>query len=61
MFRLEWGKFIVGILKNYKHKPLVIYLMPDQIHIFFGMHPCYIPALVRGVKSSTSIFISQNG
>jgi putative transposase len=54
-------KYIGGILKNNKHKPLAINSMPDHIHIFFGMHPCDIPVLVRDVKSSTSTFINQNG
>jgi REP element-mobilizing transposase RayT len=59
-FRETLHKYIAGILKNKKHKPLAINSMPDHIHIFFGMHPCDIPALVRDLKSDTSTFINQN-
>lgn len=52
-------KYIGGILKNKKHKPLAINSMPDHIHIFFGMHPCDIPALVRDIKSDTSTYINE--
>lgn len=58
-FRETLHKYIGGILKNNKHKPLAINSMPDHIHIFFGMHPCDIPALVRDIKSDTSTFINQ--
>ena len=59
-FREELHKYIGGILKNKKHKPLAINSMPDHIHIFFGMHPCDIPALVRDIKSDTSTYINEN-
>ena len=58
-FRDTLHKYIGGILKNKKHKPLAINSMPDHIHIFFGMHPCDIPALVRDIKSDSSTFINQ--
>ncbi|MCF6241634.1 MAG: IS200/IS605 family transposase [Bacteroidales bacterium] len=58
-FRETLHKYIGGILKNNKHKPLAINSMPDHIHIFFGMHPCDIPSLVRDLKSDTSTFINQ--
>jgi len=59
-FRDTLHKYIGGILVNNKHKPLAINSMPDHIHIFFGMHPCDIPGLVRDLKSDTSTFINQN-
>jgi len=34
--------------------------MPDHLHVFFGMHPCDIPALVRDLKSDSSRFINEN-
>jgi REP element-mobilizing transposase RayT len=55
-FKEELHKYIGGILINKKHKPLAINSMPDHIHIFFGMHPCDIPALVRDLKSDSSFF-----
>ena len=59
-FRDSLHKYIGGILLSNKHKPLAINSMPDHIHIFFGMHPCDFPALVRDIKSDSSKFINQN-
>jgi putative transposase len=59
-FRETLHKYIGGILVNQKHKPLAINSMPDHIHVFFGMHPCDIPALVRDLKSDSSRFINEN-
>ena len=59
-FQETLHKYIGGILKNQKHKPLAINSMPDHIHIFFGMHPCDLPALVRDIKSDMSLFINEN-
>jgi len=53
-------RYIGGILTKKKHKPLSINSMYDHIHIFFGMHPCDIPALVRDLKSDSSTFINEN-
>lgn len=57
-FREELHKYIGGILVKQKHKPLAINSMHDHIHIFFGMHPCDIAALVRDIKSDSSTFIN---
>ncbi len=59
-FRETLHKYIGGILVNQKHKPLAINSVHDHIHIFFGMHPCDIPALIRDLKSDSSTFINQN-
>ncbi len=58
-FRETLHKYLGGILVNKKHKPLAINSLPDHIHIFFGMYPCDIPALVRDLKSDSSTFINQ--
>jgi REP element-mobilizing transposase RayT len=58
-FRETLHKYIGGILVNQKHKPLAINSMHDHIHIFFGMHPCDIPALVRDLKSDSSTFVNE--
>jgi putative transposase len=58
-FSEELHKYIGGILVKQKHKPLAINSMPDHIHIFFGMHPCDIPGLVRDIKSDSSTFINS--
>ncbi|MFW5663726.1 MAG: IS200/IS605 family transposase [bacterium] len=57
-FREDLHKYITGILQKQKHKMLAINSMPDHMHIFFGMHPCDIPALVRDIKSDSSTFIN---
>ena len=59
-FQDRMHKYIGGILINQKHKPLAINSVEDHIHIFFGMHPCNLPALVRDIKSDTSTFINEN-
>ncbi|NHB67694.1 IS200/IS605 family transposase [Bacteroidales bacterium M08MB] len=58
-FREDLHRYIGGILVNQKHKPLAINSMPDHIHIFFGMHPCDIPALIRDIKSDSSTFVNE--
>ncbi len=58
-FRDTLHQYIGGMLKKGKHKPLAINSMTDHTHIFFGMHPCDIPALVRDLKSDTSTFINE--
>jgi putative transposase len=58
-FKEELHKYIGGILANQKHKPLAINSMPDHIHIFFGMHPCDIPALIRDIKSDSSTYVNE--
>ena len=60
-FREDLHKYIGGILRNKNHKPLAINSMHDHIHIFFGMYPCDIPALVRDLKSDSSTFIKNSG
>ena len=59
-FQESLHKYLGGILVNHRHKPLAINSVYDHIHIFFGMHPCDIPALIRELKSETSSFINQN-
>jgi putative transposase len=58
-FRDKLHKYIGGILKNQKHKPLAINSVPDHIHIFFCMYPYDIPALVRDLISGSSTFIKD--
>ena len=37
--RVEIEKYICGIIKNNKSKPLAIYCNPDHVHVFIGIHP----------------------
>jgi len=32
-------KYICGIIKNKKSKPLAIYCNPDHLHVLIGLHP----------------------
>ncbi len=59
-FQSRLHQYIGGILVNKKHKPLAINSVGDHIHIFFGMYPCDLPALVREIKSNSSLLINQN-
>ena len=59
-FREELEKYICGIARNCKHKPLAIYAMPDHLHLLVGLHPEQsISELMREVKSDSSNFIND--
>jgi len=59
-FRDELEKYICGIIRDKKHKPLAIYCMPDHIHILVGLHPAEaISTLVQQVKANSSGFIND--
>ena len=56
----ELHKYITGIITNRKQKLLAINCMPDHTHIFVGIKPtCYLPDLVRDIKSVSSRFIKN--
>ena len=56
----EIHKYITGIITKRGQKLLAVNCMPDHTHIFFGMKPtCYLPDLVRDVKSVSSGFIKN--
>ena len=56
----ELHKYITGIIKKRGQKLLAINCMPDHTHIFIGMKPtCYLPDLVRDIKSVSSGFIKN--
>ncbi|GLR18409.1 IS200/IS605 family transposase [Portibacter lacus] len=56
--RLE--KFMCGIIRNNKSKPLAIYCNPDHTHVFIGLHPSIaISDITREIKSSSSKFIND--
>lgn len=59
-FRDEIEKYICGIAKNHKHKPLAIYVRPDHLHFLIGLHPEQaISDLVRDIKSHSTKFINE--
>ena len=56
----ELHKYITGIIKKRGQKLLAINCMPDHTHIFIGMKPtCYLPDLVRDIKSVSFGFIKN--
>ena len=56
----ELHKYITGIITNRKQKLLAINCMPDHTHVFVGIKPtCYLPDLVRDIKSVSSGFIKD--
>jgi putative transposase len=58
----ELEKYITGIIQNHKHKLLAINTMPDHIHIFIGYNLNHlIPNLVEEIKTSSNLWIKQNG
>ena len=64
LIRPEWKdelyKYITGIVKNNKHKMIIINGMPDHIHSFIGMRPTQsISDLMQDVKGSSSKWINE--
>ncbi len=58
----ELYKYIAGIIKNHKHKPLIINGMPDHLHILIGVRPMQsISDLMQDIKGSSSKWINQKG
>ena len=56
----ELYKYITGIIKNNKHKPLAINGMPDHIHILFGLRPAQsISDLLQDIKGNSSKWINE--
>ena len=53
-------KYMAGIIKNKKQKPMIINGMPDHVHIFIGFSPdIAISDLVRDIKSNLTNFINE--
>jgi REP element-mobilizing transposase RayT len=54
-------KYICGIAKNIKCRPLSIYCNPDHTHLLLGLHQTVAVAdAVRDIKSFSSRFINEN-
>ncbi|MBK8982864.1 MAG: IS200/IS605 family transposase [Ignavibacteria bacterium] len=59
-YRIEVEKYICGIIKNNKSKPLAIYCNPDHIHILIGLHPTLaVSDFTRDIKANSSNFINE--
>jgi len=54
-------KYIIGIIKNIGHKPIIVNGMADHIHILLGMKPDKnISQTVHEIKRCSTNFINQN-
>lgn len=58
--RNQVEKYMTGLIQKRKHKLIAIYLMPDHIHIFIGLHPAQsISHLVEELKKLSRNFIKS--
>jgi REP element-mobilizing transposase RayT len=56
----ELYKYIAGVIKKNKHKPLAINGMGDHIHVFIGMKPTqYLSDLIQDIKAYSSRWIND--
>ena len=56
----ELYKYIAGIIKGKKQKPIIVNGVPDHIHAFIGLKPAMaISDLVRDIKNNSSNFIND--
>jgi putative transposase len=52
--------YMGGILKDLKHKPLIINGIADHVHIFYGVNPnVSVSDTVKQIKSSSSTLIND--
>ncbi len=53
-------KYLIGIIKEMGHKPIIVNGMYDHVHVFFGLNPSMsISDTVRDLKRSSSLFINK--
>jgi putative transposase len=54
--------YMSGIVKNLRHKPLIINGYYDHVHIFLGLNPSMsISDTVSAIKKSSAFFINEKG
>lgn len=59
-FREDVEKYMCGIIRNKKSKPLAIYCNPDHCHILIGLHPSIsISDMAKTIKSNSSKWINE--
>ena len=60
-WKTDLHKYIAGIIKGKKQKPIIVNGMPDHIHAFVGLRPAMaLSDLVRDIKNNSSNFINDN-
>lgn len=56
----ELHKYIAGIIKGKKQKPIIVNGMPDHIHALIGLKPIMrISDLVRDIKNNSTNFVND--
>ncbi|SEJ47559.1 REP element-mobilizing transposase RayT [Cyclobacterium xiamenense] len=59
-WREEVFKYIAGIIKGKKQKPIIVNGVSDHVHVFVGLKPVVsISDLVRDIKNNSSNFINE--
>ncbi len=59
-WRQEIFKYMAGIIKEKKQKPIIVNGVSDHVHLFVGLKPSMcISDLVRDIKSNTTNFINE--
>lgn len=59
-WRNDLFKYMAGIIKNKKQKPIIINGVSDHVHIFVGLKPAMrISDLARDIKNNSSNFINN--
>lgn len=58
----ELNKYMTGIVTANNQKMMIINGVPNHIHILLSTNTnCFIPDLVRDIKSSSAKWINQRG
>mgnify|MGYP001198614984 CR=1 FL=1 len=53
-------KYMAGIIKGKKQKPIIVNGVADHVHVFAGLNPIVsISDLVRDIKNNSSNFINE--
>ncbi len=54
-------EYMGGILRDMKHKTIIINGVSDHVHVFFGLNPAVsISDTVHDLKRGSSLFINEN-
>ena len=61
-WRQESFKYMAGIIKKKKHKPIIVNGVSDHVHVFIGMKPSMaLSDLIRDIKNNPSNHINNRG
>ena len=61
-WRTDVFKYMSGIIKEKKQKPIIVNGVEDHVHLFIGLRPSMcVSDLVRDIKNNTTNFINESG